>query len=142
MPETNRFLRGLRAWPGFSQTGIEYERGGRFFGKSGYSLRKYLGLAIDGIFSFSYKPLIYISLAGVFIASLSFLLGISLIVLKLAGKVRDVPGWTSLTVIVLFLSGVQLTSMGIVGTFTARIYDEVKRRPKYVIDRIVGFEEQ
>jgi glycosyltransferase involved in cell wall biosynthesis len=140
MPETNRFLRGLRAWPGFSQTGIEYERGERFSGESGYSLRKYLRLAIDGIFSFSYKPLIYISLAGLLIASLSFLLGISLIVLKLAGKVRDVPGWTSLAVIVLFLSGVQITSMGIVGTYIARIYDEVKRRPKYVIRRTVGLE--
>lgn len=138
MPETNRFLRGLRVWSGFSQTGIEYERGERFSGESGYSFRKYLGLAMDGIFSFSYKPLIFISLAGGLIASLSFLLGTVLIVLKLGGKIRDVPGWTSLAVIVLFLSGVQLTSMGVVGTYVARIYDEVKRRPKYVIKRMVG----
>jgi dolichol-phosphate mannosyltransferase len=140
MPETNRFLRGLRAWPGFSQTGIEYERGTRFSGKSGYSLRKYLRLAMDGIFSFSYKPLIYISTAGGLVASLSFLVGIIFIVLKLTGQVRDVPGWTSLAVIVLFLSGVQLMSMGIVGTYVARIYDEVKRRPKYVVRRTVGFD--
>jgi len=142
MPETNRFLRGLRVWSGFSQTGIEYERGERFSGKSGYSFRKYLGLAMDGIFSFSYKPLIFISLAGGLIASLSFLLGTGLIILKLGGKIRDVPGWTSLAVIVLFLSGVQLTSMGVVGTYVARIYDEVKRRPKYVIKRMVGLDGQ
>jgi len=142
MPEKNRFLRGLRAWSGFEQIGLEYERGKRFAGVSGYSLRKYFRLAMDGIFSFSYKPLIYISILGFIIALVSFFFGISLIIMKLMKKIPDVPGWTSLFVLILFFSGIQLISVGIIGGYIARIYDEVKHRPKYIIKRILGFEEE
>ena len=140
MPEKNRFLRGLRAWSGFEQTGIEYDRGKRLSGESGYSLRKYLKLAMNGIFSFSYKPLNYISVMGFIIAMISFVSGFCLIVFKLMDKIRDVPGWTSLAVLLLFLTGVQLISIGIIGAYISRIYDEVKQRPKYVVKRFAGFE--
>jgi dolichol-phosphate mannosyltransferase len=142
MPENNRFLRGLRAWSGFRQTGIEYERGGRFAGESGYGLRKYFSLAVNGIVSFSFRPLTIISLVGAFIALVSFLLGTLFVVLKLSDRIPDVPGWTSLAVLLLFLSGIQMVTTGIIGAYIARIYDEVKHRPKYLINRIEGFDRE
>lgn len=142
MPEKNRFLRGLRAWSGFRQTGLEYERGGRYAGESGYGLRKYLALAMTGIVSFSYRPLTFISFVGGIIAFVSFALGFAFIVLKLVGMIQDVPGWTSLAVLLLFLSGIQMMTTGIIGAYVARIYEEVKQRPKYLIRRIEGFDDR
>jgi len=142
MPEKNRFLRGLRAWSGYRQAGFEYERGGRYAGKSGYGLRKYLALAFTGIASFSYRPLTFISLAGAMIASASFFLGSAFIILKVAGLIFDVPGWTSLAVLILFLSGIQIMTTGIIGAYIARIYEEVKQRPKYLVNRLEGFEQE
>ena len=140
MPESNRYLRGMRAWSGFIQTGIEYQRGSRFAETSGYTFRKYVALALDGIFSFSYRPLKYVTYMGVLVAFLSFAQGARIIFLKVTGLMPEVPGWTSLSVSILFLSGVQLISMGIIGEYIARIFDEVKRRPKYVIKTKVGFD--
>lgn len=140
MPERNRYLRGLRAWSGFRQTGIEYSRGERLGSRSGYNLRKYIALALDAIFSFSYKPLKFVSITGIIIAFTSFLLGIRLIFLKMSGEIPDVPGWASLAVATLFLSGIQLVSLGVIGEYIARIYDEVKQRPKYIIQRTLGFD--
>jgi len=141
MPERNRYLRGLRAWSGFRQTGVEYDRGDRFAQISGYSLRKYFALAVDAIFSFSYKPLKIASLVGALIALASFAYGLRLISLKLTGRIADVPGWASLVVSVLFLSGFQLVCIGIIGEYIARIYDEVKQRPKFIIHRTRGIGE-
>jgi len=140
MPETNRYIRGMRAWLGFNQVGVEYERDERFAGKSGYNLAKYLRFALDGILSFSYKPLQYVSMLGFIISLVSFILGVRLIVLKLLGRVVDVPGWVSLMVAVLFIGGIQLVSIGVLGQYIARIYDEVKQRPKFVIKRLIGFD--
>jgi dolichol-phosphate mannosyltransferase len=140
MPENNRYLRGMRAWVGFRQIGIEYDRDKRYAGQPGYSLRKYARLAFDGIFSFSYKPLKYVTFLGLLIALLSFEEIGRIIFLKLTDRMRDVPGWTYLTVCFLFLSGVQLTAIGIVGEYIARIYDEVKQRPKFVIASSVNLE--
>lgn len=138
MPENNRYLRGMRSWSGFRQTGVEYERGERYASVSGYSFRKYVAFALDAIFSFSYKPLKLVSLAGFSIACLSFVFGVKLVFDKLTGRVADVPGWASLFLSVLFFSGIQLLSIGIIGEYVARIYDEVKQRPKYIIKRGVG----
>jgi glycosyltransferase involved in cell wall biosynthesis len=138
MPESNRYLRGMRAWCGFRQTGLEYDRGERFASESGYTLKKYFALALDAIFSFSYKPLKFVSMAGGVIAAISFVYAIRLIIGRLTGEYQNVPGWTSLQVSILFLSGIQLISIGIVGEYLARIYDEVKRRPRYVVRRAVG----
>jgi polyisoprenyl-phosphate glycosyltransferase len=140
MPESNRYLRGMRAWCGFRQTGLEYNRGERFANESGYTLRKYIALALDAMFSFSYKPLKFVSLAGFVIAGISFLYGLRLIAQRLTGNYGNVPGWASLQVSILFLSGIQLICMGIVGEYLARIYDEVKQRPRFVIKRVMGIQ--
>jgi dolichol-phosphate mannosyltransferase len=137
MPENNRYLRGLRAWAGFEQTGLEYDRGARFASESGYSLRKYIRLAMDAIFSFSYKPLTYVSRMGFVIAAGSFLYGVFLL---MSGRSPNAPGWASLFVAILFFSGVQLISIGIIGQYLARIYDEIKQRPKFIVKRSANFE--
>jgi len=142
MPESNRYLRGMRAWCGFRQTGLEYDRGERLASKSGYTLRKYLALALDAIFSFSYKPLKFVSLAGFLVAGVSFLYVVRLIVGRLTGEFSQVPGWASLQVSILVLSGIHLISIGIVGEYLARIYDEVKQRPKFVIKNAVGIQRE
>lgn len=139
MPERDRFLRGLRAWTGFRQIGIEYERSSRFAGDSGYTMRKYLALAAKGIVSFSHRPVTFISILGAVIALFSFILGFLFIMLKLLGKIPDVPGWTSLAVLFLFLSGVQMITTGVIGAYIARIFDEVKQRPTFVVSKIIGF---
>ena len=133
MPESNRYLRGLRAWSGFKQIGVEYERSKRFSDESGYSLGKYFQLAFNGIFSFSYLPLKYVTVFGLVIAVISLEQIGQIIYRKLSGEFEDVPGWAYLAVAVLFLSGVQLLAVGIIGEYIARIYDEVKRRPKYIV---------
>ncbi len=140
LPESNRYIRGLRAWVGFRQVGIEYDRGNRFASASGYTLRTYFRLALDAMFAFSYKPLVYVSVLGVAIAMGSFLAAAVLVAMKLFGQVRDVPGWVSLFVVILFLGGVQLISVGVLGQYLMRVYDEVKRRPVYVVRRRVNFD--
>ena len=142
MPESNRYLRGMRAWCGFRQTGLEYDRGERLASESGYTLKKYLALALDAIFSFSYKPLKFVSLAGFLVAGVSFLYVVRLIVGRLTGEFNQVPGWASLQVSILVLSGIHLISIGIVGEYLARIYDEVKQRPKFVIKNVVGVQRE
>jgi dolichol-phosphate mannosyltransferase len=142
MPETNRYIRGLRTWLGLKQIGIEYERGRRPTGQSGYRLINYIKLAMDGILSFSYKPLTFVSVIGFTVALASFLAGMRLIILKLMGEPIDIPGWASIMVTVLFIGGIQLISIGILGQYIARIYDEVKRRPKFVIKRTIGLEKE
>jgi glycosyltransferase involved in cell wall biosynthesis len=137
MPENNRYLRGLRAWAGFEQTGVEYERGQRLANESGYNFYKYLKLALDAIFSFSYKPLEYVSRIGMIIAAGSFIYGLYVVSV---GRMIVAPGWASLFVAILFFSGVQLISVGIIGQYLARIYDEIKQRPKYIVKRTAGFE--
>jgi polyisoprenyl-phosphate glycosyltransferase len=142
MPESNRYLRGMRAWCGFTQTGLEYDRGERLANESGYTLKKYIALALDAIFSFSYKPLKFVSLAGFLVAGVSFLYVLRLIVGRLTGEFNQVPGWASLQVSILVLSGIHLISIGIVGEYLARIYDEVKQRPKFVVKKAVGIQQE
>lgn len=142
MPERNRYNRGLRTWLGLKQIGMEYERGVRYTGLSGYRLTAYIKLAIDGILSFSYKPLSYVSIIGFIVASASFLAGMRLVVLKLIGRPIVIPGWASIMVSILFIGGVQLISIGILGQYVARIYDEVKQRPKFVIKRTIGLKRE
>lgn len=140
MPETNRYLRGMRSWLGFRQTGIPYERGERFSGESGYTFNKYFSLAFDGLFSFSYRPLILLNVFGFIIFFSCIIISILLISLKLTGNMRDVPGWLSLMLSILFMGSIQLISVGILGQYIARIYDEVKRRPNYVVKKFLGFD--
>jgi polyisoprenyl-phosphate glycosyltransferase len=138
MPEHNRYLRGLRAWVGFRQAAVEFDRRERFAGESKYSLRRMVRFALDGIVSLSWAPLRMAIWLGLFSAVISLLLAIVLLVEKLAGTYES-AGWASMIVVVLFLGGVQLVCIGAVGEYIGRIYDEVKQRPLYIIARTSGF---
>src|ERR1700744_1043779 len=134
MPERRRFLRGLVAWVGFEQVPIEYRRAGRHAGR-GASYTQLLGLAVEALTAFSDVPLQLATLFGILIAQLSALGAIVILVLKLAGVVH--PGvWLWVLAAVLFLSGVQLTTMGILGRYLARVHAEVLARPLYLVDTV------
>jgi polyisoprenyl-phosphate glycosyltransferase len=110
----------------------------RHSGKSHFNLFGYFRFAFDGIFSFSHLPLVLSTYLGFFISLISFLLGMWFVIAKWLGLLPDVPGWSSITVIILFIGGVQLLSIGVLGQYIGRIYDEVKKRPPYIIRRSVG----
>lgn len=137
MPEHNRYLRGLRAWVGFRQTAVQFDRRERYAGESKYPLRRMVRLALDGVFSLSWTPLRMAAWFGFASTVLSLLLAIVLLVGKLAGAFGN-TGWTWIAVIVLFIGGLQLVCIGAVGEYIGRIYDEVKQRPLYIIARTSG----
>jgi polyisoprenyl-phosphate glycosyltransferase len=137
--ERNRFIRGLAGWIGFRQTAVTYVRDVRQAGETKYPLKKMLRFALNGLLSFSVVPLQLASYLGFLISSIGFFYIVYAIGLKLFTD-RVVLGWTSVMVAVLFLGGVQLISLGIIGEYIGRIYDEVKQRPLYVVDEAKGFE--
>jgi glycosyltransferase involved in cell wall biosynthesis len=134
MKEENRYYRGMVAWVGFPQIGVIYERDKRFAGVSTFSFKKYVNFALNGLTSFTEKPLYFSSIAGLFITSISFVLALILIVSKIIDPSVSIRGWTSLTVIILFFGGIQLLSTGILGVYISKIYREVKGRPLYIIE--------
>lgn len=137
MPERNRYLAGLRAWVGFRQTAVEYERDARWSGAPRVSVARLFRLAFDGIFSFSNLPLRLATLLGLVVSLAAFLLMATILYLRLFTD-RAILGWASLMTSILFLGGVILVTIGIIGEYTGRIYDEVKRRPLYVVAERVG----
>ena len=138
LPENNRYIRGLRAWVGFKQIGVPYVRPERMFGRSTNSLLRNLGWARKAIFSFSYIPMDFITLVA-FVTVILAVVGMVLQILVRLFKPELVPsGFTTLIVIVLFLGGIQLLSLSIIGAYLAHIYDEVKRRPPYIVDSILN----
>lgn len=137
LPETNRFIRGLRAWAGFKQVGVPYVRPERAFGRSTNSLIKNLGWARRGIISFSYAPLDAIVWFALATMALAFLGSAAQIVLRVFFPTSVARGTTTIIVLVLFVGGVQLLCLSILGSYLAHIYDEVKRRPAYVVESIV-----
>jgi glycosyltransferase involved in cell wall biosynthesis len=132
MRESNRYVRGMFSWIGFRQTAVPYARAGRQAGRSKYPLRKMLRLAADGVVGFSTAPLRLAMAAGLLMAVASVCYGIVAIALKVAG-LRYVPGYASLLVTITFLSGIQLIVIGMVGQYVARIYDEARGRPLYLV---------
>jgi dolichol-phosphate mannosyltransferase len=138
--ERNRFVRGLAGWIGFRQTSVTYIRDVRQAGETKYPPGKMLRFALTGLFSFSSVPLQLASYLGFLISSIAFFYIVYAIGLKLFTD-RVVLGWASVMVAVLFLGGVQLISLGIIGEYIGRIYEEVKQRPLYVVDEAHGFEE-
>lgn len=138
MPERDRFVRGMVSWVGFKQTALPYKRAERFAGESKYPLRKMLRFAIDGILSFSTKPLQLSVGFGMLCASLALAGILYALWLRLFTNIW-VEGWTALMIAVLFLGGVQLISVGILGEYIGRIYNEVKNRPLYVVQEYLGF---
>ncbi len=137
-PERNRFLRGMVSWVGFNQTAIEYDRDVRYAGSTKYPLAKMIRFAMDGITSFSDIPLRFASYLGFAVSAVAFLYALIVIVFKLfsLNPPAYTPGWASTIVAVLFLGGVQLMSLGILGEYLGRVYDEVKGRPLYLISDI------
>ena len=138
MPERNRYISGMRAWAGFRQIGIEYDRDARFAGKPQMSLRRLFELALDGIISFSKAPLRIAIYTGITAAGAAFLGGLYVLSEKLFTD-KAILGWASTIVSITFLGGLILLTLGVIGEYVGRIYDEVKRRPLYVIQDMVGF---
>ena len=136
--EKHRFMRGLSSWVGFRQIGIEYQRAERFAGDTKYPLSKMLRLTLDAITSFSYIPLRLSTYFGFFLALLSLVGIVVTMVLRLSGN-NAFYGQASTLVAVLFLGGIQLIFLGVIGEYLARIYDDVKARPLYVVARAHGF---
>ena len=135
--EGHGFLRGLVAYVGFPQAFVEYDRDPRLSGTGHYNrFTGSLKIGFNGIISFGSKPLQVMSLAGVIVAGLSFLLGAYYLIGKLAG-VPYSAGLPTTVLVVTFFSGVQLLSLGLMGEYVGRIYDEVKRRPKYIVDKVI-----
>ena len=138
MPEHNRFIRGLRGWVGFRQTGVAYERMARHSGESKYTFNKLLKLALNGLISFSAVPLRLASWLGIMAAALGFVYLAYAFVARLVG-VSITPGWTSTIVTILFLGGIQLMVLGILGDYLGRIFDEVKSRPDFIPREMFGW---
>jgi glycosyltransferase involved in cell wall biosynthesis len=146
LPERSRFLRGLRTWVGYRQTGLAYERQARHAGEPKYTFRRLLHLAMDGIINFSYKPLHLVTLAGAIIGLFSVLGAIfvliqySLDATILGYNPRQARGWTSLILSIQFLSGIQLLALGIVGEYIGRLFEEIKGRPAFIVRKLVNFD--
>jgi glycosyltransferase involved in cell wall biosynthesis len=135
-PERHRYLRGLRTWVGFRQVGVPVERAARHAGDSKYSFRQLLRLACDGIFSFSVAPLRVVTLVGTGTVAASLIYAAFALYAKwFLGQ--SPAGFTTLVLAITFLSGVQLLSLGVIGEYVGRVYEEVKHRPHYVVDRVI-----
>jgi polyisoprenyl-phosphate glycosyltransferase len=134
MPERSRFVRGIRSWIGLKQTGLPFERHARHAGTTKYTIGRLTLLALDGLISFSYVPLRIITLLGMSVSLLSLFLAVFYFVKKLVYGLNP-PGYASLMVSIFFLAGIQLITLGVIGEYVGRIFEEAKRRPMYVLRR-------
>jgi len=139
MPERNRYIRGLRAWIGFKQTAVKFERDPRFAGEVKYTFRKSLSLAMNGLVSFSKVPLRLSIYLGLFAAFVSVLMAFLILYWRIFYPSSALTGLTIVMMAVFFLGAVQLVSIGILGQYVGRIYEEVKGRPLYTLAEVVGF---
>ena len=142
LPEHNKFLRGLFSWVGYKQKAYEYERQERFAGETKYPVKKMIKLATDGIISFSTKPLKILGVIGIIAIFMSVALLIYAVISFAFQLNQLTPGWTSLMVAITMFSGIQLLSIYIMSEYVARIYDESKGRPQYIIDRRLNIDEK
>lgn len=140
MPERNRYIRGLRAWIGFRQTAVKFERDPRFAGEVKYTFKKSLALAINSLVSFSKIPLRLSTYLGLFSALIALLMALLVLYWRLQQPDSPVTGLATILIAVFFLGSVQLISIGILGEYIGRIYEEVKGRPAYTIAEIAGLE--
>jgi polyisoprenyl-phosphate glycosyltransferase len=141
MPERNRFMKGLFAWVGFKQTAIYYDRDPRMAGETSWNYLRLWRLAVDGITSFSAAPLKVWSYLGLFLSLTALLYAVYLVV-RVWLQGIDVPGYASMMVVILFMGGMQLITLGIIGEYLGRIFTEVKGRPLYLIREMRGFEQE
>ena len=139
MPERNRYVRGLRAWVGFRQTSVLFERNPRFAGDVKYTFGKSLSLAIDGIISFSTVPLRLATYLGIISATIAMIMIVLVIYWRIFAPVSHLIGYTLITISMFFLGSVQLVCIGILGEYIGRIYEEVKGRPLYTLKESGGF---
>jgi dolichol-phosphate mannosyltransferase len=140
MRESNRFVRGMFSWIGLRQTGVLYTRDERFAGETKYPLRKMLRFAMTGLISFSPAPLRAALRVGFVVSILGFAFGVWSLIVKVTG-LYEVPGWTSIVLVVTFLGGMQLVVLGVIGEYIGDIHAEVKGRPLYVVDNLKNFAE-
>ncbi|MFK8184687.1 MAG: glycosyltransferase family 2 protein [Phormidesmis sp.] len=140
LPERTRFMKGLFAWVGYRQTAVLYDREPRYSGETKWNYWRLWNFAIDGIVSFSVAPLRIWSYVGILFATLSFLYGSFLLIRTLISGI-DVPGYASLMVALLFIGGVQMVSLGVLGEYLGRVYEEVKGRPLYLVRDAYGVSE-
>ncbi len=140
LSERNRFLPGLRSWIGFRTETIFYDRAGRAAGEPKQNLRRLIRYAMDGVLSFSYKPLRLMTYAGALVSLAGFSLASFFIIKRLLGIETAETGFTTLVTLILVMGGLQLLALGLVGEYIARIYDEVKNRPLYIISTTHGLE--
>ena len=138
LPERGRYLRGLRAWVGFRQTAVPFEREPRFAGEVKYTFRKSLGLAVTGIVSFSRVPLRFATYLGLIVAVFALLMIVVVIYWRLFRPAAPLIGYTIITAAIFFLGAVQLLCLGILGEYLGRVYDEVKGRPVYTLKEVAG----
>lgn len=139
LPERHRFFPGLRAWVGFKRAETVYDRDDRAGGQPGQSVYRLIRYAVDGLFSFSKLPLRIVTFSGVFISLIGFSLALFFVIRRLMGIEIAQTGFTTLVTLMLFLGGVQLVGIGLLGEYLGRVYDEVKRRPNYIVKRTAGF---
>lgn len=142
MPERNRYIRGLRSWVGFNQTAIKFERDPRYAGEVKYTFRKSLALAINSLISFSKVPLRLSTYLGLLTALFAIFMAILILYWRLYQVNSPVTGFAAIAIAIFFLGSVQLISIGILGEYIGRIYEEVKGRPLYTLAEIKGFENQ
>ncbi len=133
LPERHRFFPGLRAWIGFSTADVPYDRHERAAGVPQQTFRRLVRYALDGLFSFSHLPLRLLTYAGIFVAFMGFAGGLFFILWRVLGFENSQQGFTTLVTLVLFLGGIQLIGIGVLGEYLGRVYDEVKRRPHYLV---------
>src|SRR5208283_1573201 len=138
LPENNRFMRGLRAWVGFRQTGVPYVRPERMFGRTTNSLLGNLAWARKAIFSFSYAPIDLMTALALAIVLISAVIALVQVTMRLIHPKMVPSGFTTLIVLILFMGGIQLLCFSIIGFYLSHIYDEVKRRPTHIVDRILN----
>ena len=140
LQERHRFFPGLRAWVGFSRADVPYDRKERAAGEPQQTLRRLVRYALDGLFSFSYLPLRLLTLCGMFIAFMGFAVGVFFAVRRVLGVETASQGFTTLVTLLLFIGGVQLIGIGVLGEYLGRVYDEVKQRPNFIVKKRTGLD--
>lgn len=140
MPERNRYIRGLRSWVGFRQTAVQFHRDPRFAGEVKYTFRKSARLAIDGLVSFSKAPLRLSVYLGLLSAAIALVMAAMVFYWRISQPQSPVTGFAAIAIAIFFLGAVQLVSIGILGEYVGRIYEEVKGRPLYTLSEVIGFD--